>query len=214
MWAIVPLKSPHTAKSRLAEVLSPDARCELFFDLARRVIGALQASRGIAQVAVVTASDDAAHFAQGLGALVVRQARDLGTAQAFAHAIGQLQSLRLDRVLMMAADLPLATPQAIQTLIDAASRDDIVIVPDRLGLGTNALLCSPPGAITPCFGADSFRAHLAAARAARLSHRALHIEELALDIDLPADLEYLRSLQAPIRVQQQVPFTALAGDHA
>ena len=84
MWAIVPLKSPDTAKSRLAQVLSPEQRRALFFELARRVLTALQETSGISQVAVVTASEEVARFAQGFDAMILREPCDAGTAQAFA----------------------------------------------------------------------------------------------------------------------------------
>ena len=55
-WALVPLKSPDRAKSRLAGVLSPVQRTTLFFALAERVIHALRGTPGIDNVVVVTAS--------------------------------------------------------------------------------------------------------------------------------------------------------------
>lgn len=200
MWAIVPLKAPQAAKSRLATVLSPAERRELFYGLARRVIDALQATPGIEKVAIVTASDEVAHFVQESGAVVLRQSCDAGTAPAFATAVEQLRPLRLGALLMIAGDLPLVVPRAIERVLQAAADHDVVVVPDRLGVGTNALLCSPPDAIAPCFGADSFARHLAAARAAQLRSCALHVDELALDIDVAADLACLRRLQgaAPI----------------
>ena len=63
----------------------------------------------------------------------------------------------------------------------------MVVVPDRHGRGTNALLLSPPDAIKFAFGNDSRAAHQAAARAAG----ALSLEvdgPLSLDLDLPEDL--------------------------
>lgn len=216
MWAIVPLKSPQTAKSRLAAALSDDERRELFFGLARRVIAVLRATPGISQVAVVTSSDEVAAFARESGARVLHQSRDEGTAQAFAEAVTQLRVQGIDQLLMIAGDLPLITTQAVETLLEAATRHDVVIVPDRFGVGTNALLCSPPDAIPPCFGPDSLALHLAAARAAKLSHRALPVDELALDVDVPADLDYLRALQGVERPARSSCESScvLAGDPA
>ena len=60
-------------------------------------------------------------------------------------------------------------------------------VPDRHGLGTNALLITPPGAINPAFGEASRAAHAAQADAAGV--RWLELDgPLALDLDTPADL--------------------------
>lgn len=190
MWAIVPLKPPSLAKSRLAAVLTPDQRRAWFFDLAQRAIEALRATRGIERVAVITPDAEVARFAQHHGAMVLSESQARGTAQAFTNALAQLPSLQ--SVLMMAGDLPLVSPQALDALVDAARRHDVVIVPDRLQRGTNALLCSPADAIPPCFGEDSYARHLAAARAAQRSHYTLQLDALALDIDVPADIEHLR----------------------
>jgi 2-phospho-L-lactate guanylyltransferase len=194
MWAVVPLKSPQRAKSRLADVLNPAQRRHLLFDLATRVIGALQAARGIDAVAVVTASAEVAAFARALGAEIILQPDEAGTASAFAQAVLTLQTREPSRLLMIAGDLPLISPAAVQRLIDTNSTatPGVVIVPDRHRSGTNALLCSPPAAIEPCFGSDSFRRHLAAANAAGIAAQTLQIDELALDLDCADDLDVLR----------------------
>lgn len=200
MWAIVPLKSPHLAKSRLAAVLSPDDRRAYFFELAQRAINALKATRGVERVAVITADEEVAAFARRLGARVLQEAVEAGTAQAFASAIEQLRPHALRRVLMVAGDLPLVSSRALEVVVDASTRHDVVIVPDRFRAGTNVLACSPPDAIAPCFGPDSYSRHLAAARAAKRTHCTLSLDELAFDIDVPADLEHLR-LQSRVAVE-------------
>jgi 2-phospho-L-lactate/phosphoenolpyruvate guanylyltransferase len=190
MWAVVPLKSPQSAKTRLAGVLSPAQRQHLLFELARRVIDALNAARGIEAVAVVTASAEVAAFGRALGARPILQKEETGTASAFAAALNELQSLQLKSVLMIAGDLPLVSAAAVERVI--AAREMAVIVPDRHRIGTNALLCSPPEIIPPCFGGDSFRLHLAAAGKAGIRARVLEIDELALDLDCAADLDELQ----------------------
>lgn len=211
MWAIVPLKSPQAAKSRLSGVLSADARRSLFFELAQRVIDALHATPGITRVAVVTASEEVEPFARRLGAEVLRQPRDDGTASAFAFAIEQLRPRALDRVLMIAADLPLVTPASLRRLVAAADAGAaIVLAPDRERVGTNAMLCAPPDAIAPCFGVDSFPRHLAAAEAKGLSAWVLQLDELSLDLDVAADLDHLRQLREASRhpVSADAPWSA------
>jgi 2-phospho-L-lactate/phosphoenolpyruvate guanylyltransferase len=193
MWAVVPLKSPDEAKSRLTTVLNAVQRRELFFALAERVIRALHATPGIDVVAVVTASTEVATFARSLQAEVIRHAADFGTASAFASAVLHLQPMRLERLLMIAGDLPLVSSATLQPLVALAdAQPGVVIVPDRHGLGTNALLCTPPGVIAPCFGSNSFQHHLRAAETAGVPARVLQLEALALDLDVAADLEYLR----------------------
>lgn len=188
-WALVPLKSPDTAKSRLAAVLAPAQRRALFFGLARRVIEALMATPGIVRVSVVTSSDEVDAFSRSLHAQVIRQRADAGTAQAFIAGARQLRGLKPRRLLMIAGDLPLISSAAIETLLATGDEAAVVIVPDRKRIGTNALLCAPPDAIAPCFGPDSFQRHLAAVERAGLSARVLECDALALDLDTPEDLE-------------------------
>jgi 2-phospho-L-lactate/phosphoenolpyruvate guanylyltransferase len=202
MWAVVPLKSPDQAKSRLAEVLDPAQRRELFFALARQVIEALRATPGVDAVGAVTSSIEVANFARALGAQPIFQAGDFGTRSAYAAAVEQLQPLRLDGLLMIAGDLPLVSPAALARLAGAAGpAPAVVVVPDRRRIGTNALLCTPPGAIAPCFGGGSFSLHLAAAAAAGIEARVLELDELALDLDVAEDLEYLHSRGGALAAQ-------------
>lgn len=193
MWAIVPLKSPELAKSRLSDVLNPVARQDLFFAVARHVITTLQNTRGISHIAVVTASETADHFARECGAEVIRQRGDLGTAAAFRAATFALRSRELEHILMIAGDLPLLTAAAVEELIDAGRQTpSIVIAPDRQRTGTNALLCSPPEIIAPCFGIDSFRRHREAAIASGARLEIVDSPALALDVDVADDLDYLQ----------------------
>lgn len=207
MWAVVPLKPPSLAKSRLAAVLTPDERRAWFFHMAQRAIEALRAAAGIERVAVITADVEVACFARQHGAEVLMESRAAGTAQAFATALAQLRPQSLEAVLMVAGDLPLISSQTLETVVEAARRHEVVIVPDRLQRGTNALACSPPDAIGPCFGEDSYARHIAAARAARRSYCTLQLEALALDIDVPADIEQLRRQPAEVIAGLPLPDT-------
>jgi 2-phospho-L-lactate guanylyltransferase len=63
----------------------------------------------------------------------------------------------------------------------------VVIVPDRHGRGTNALVVAPPDAIEFGFGGDSRRAHAACAEEA--GARLVELGgDLAIDLDTPDDL--------------------------
>jgi 2-phospho-L-lactate/phosphoenolpyruvate guanylyltransferase len=193
-WALVPLKSPERAKSRLAGVLNPEQRVRLFLALAEQVIRSLRATNGIDNVAVVTASAEIAAFSRSLHAVPLVQSADAGMSAALDSGLRELQALEPARVLMIPGDLPLIAPSVVEAFLEAAGRDaGITIVPDRHRVGTNLLLCTPPHAVAPSFGGHSFERHLAAAAAAGVRARVLQIEELALDLDEPDDLEHLRS---------------------
>jgi len=68
----------------------------------------------------------------------------------------------------------------------------VVIVPDRHGTGTNALVLCPPDAIAPSFGPESFERHRRLAEAAGLRVSVMRPPSLLLDIDTGADLAALR----------------------
>ena len=72
-------------------------------------------------------------------------------------------------------------------------RGGVVIVPDRHGSGTNALLLEPPEVMAPSFGAGSFARHAALARAAGAEVKVAELPSLSLDVDTPADLAALRT---------------------
>jgi 2-phospho-L-lactate/phosphoenolpyruvate guanylyltransferase len=200
-WAIVPLKSPRTAKSRLADRLSPARRRALLFAMARHVLGTLQRTPGIDRIAIATASDEVAGFAAAHNVACIRLAGDDGPAVAFELALDALQSQMPDRVLMIAGDLPLLTCDAVRELLVSADRFDgpgVVLAPDRFGIGTNALLCKPPQLVAPRFGEESFSRHLAAVWALGVPHRVVERNELAFDLDTPADLGALPSWLAEV----------------
>ena len=191
-WAIVALKNPAAAKSRLRAHCSNEERHSLYFLMARRVLLALLAVPAIETVMAVTASDEVEQFVTGLGAAVIRQPQDLGTQSAFAHALECLHSgeaARPSRLLMISGDIPLITPAAIIDLLDRCRFNrGVAIIPDQRLLGTNALVCSPPDAIEPCFGEDSLRRHCSAARAAGYEVQVTESRALSLDIDDDEDL--------------------------
>jgi 2-phospho-L-lactate guanylyltransferase len=190
-WAVVPLKSPVTAKSRLRGALDAGARQRLVFAMAQHVVCALLRTPGIAGVAVVTAAPEIAARVEGYGAMVIRQDRDEGTASA-CRVAAEILSERADSVLMISGDIPLIDAAAVAELIELARRAPVVaIVPDRRRAGTNALLCAPPAVMAPYFGPDSFQRHLAAARARGVDVRIVESDALALDIDDLDDLDEL-----------------------
>lgn len=185
--AIVPVKPLTQAKSRLSNILSAAERRLLVQTMLGDVLTALLAARRVDCVGVISA--DPAVLAQarahGVEALPERQA-DLNAAltQAGLHYAGQ----GARATLVLPADLPLATPAAIERLIAACDRAwTAALAPSRNG-GTNALLTRPPLALPYRFGPNSQARHVAAARAHAVELRAIYDDRLSLDADRPDDL--------------------------
>ena len=78
--------------------------------------------------------------------------------------LGVEPRLGADRALLVPGDCPALDPGEVSALL--AHTAPVVIVPDRHGTGTNALLLAPPDAIAPSFGPGSFARHAALAGAA------------------------------------------------
>jgi 2-phospho-L-lactate guanylyltransferase len=99
----------------------------------------------------------------------------------------------IERALLVPGDCPTLDPAEVDELLArAAEPPSVLIVPDRHGTGTNALVLTPPGAMAPSFGPGSRDRHEADAGVAGASHEVVPVPSLALDVDTPEDLEYLR----------------------
>ena len=191
--AIVPVRSLSGAKSRLGEPLDPEERADLILALLRRTVAAALAARRLDGVAVV--SQDAE---------LLTQARAMGAASLLQESDGRNEGLSETRdsagseataLLVLPADLPAVSAGAIERLVEAGEeaaqrepeRPVVVLVPDRHGTGTNALLMAPPNAIEFRFGEGSRAAHAAEAIAAGAAYVELD-GPLAFDLDTPEDL--------------------------
>ena len=187
-WALVPVKDLKRAKRRLAGALDPAARRGLSLAMLADVLDALDATPGLDGTAVVSRDADVTELARRRGLRVIPET-GAGLNAAVTQAANALSAEGCARLLVMPADLPLAGPEEIaQVLAALLEAPGLTLVPDRHGVGTNGFLCSPPNAIAPSFGADSFARHLEAARDAGIPATVLRLPGLGLDIDTPEDL--------------------------
>jgi 2-phospho-L-lactate guanylyltransferase len=190
--AVLPVKSFAKAKQRLGEAVGGSDREELAAAMVGDVLAAL---RAVAQldVIVVTAEPVAAEEAQRAGAVVVDDPDEWGQSAAASRGIDAALARDAGRVLLVPGDCPAVEPDEVARLL---ARDDetpsVVIVPDRHGSGTNALLLAPPGAVEPSFGPGSFARHAARARAVGATVKVCELPSLGLDVDTPDDLTALR----------------------
>lgn len=191
--AVLPVKSLDAAKGRLAAQLEPSPRAELAQAMLADVLAALARSAELEGVAVVTAEARAASAAGAAGAEVVSDTAQAGQSPAALLGIEHAWRAGYERVLLVPGDTPLLVPGDVDGLLrrSAAAELGVVIVADRHGTGTNALLLSPPRAIAPSFGPGSLARHVAAARAARAAHALEQVENLEHDVDTPEDLAAL-----------------------
>ena len=187
--AIRPVKSFGAAKERLSSRLGAGSRQALALAMFSDVLTSLRRVPGLDGVVVVTAERVAEDAALREGARVVRDGDEAGQSAAAAIGIERALEWGYDRALLVPGDTPLLDPKEVGGLL---ARDlDVVVVPDRHGTGTNALMLRPPAAIRPSFGPGSLDRHLAAAREAGATHAVDAVPSLALDVDTPDDLARL-----------------------
>ena len=152
---------------------------------------------GLDRVIVVTAEPLAAAAARDAAGPRSSTIRD-EAGQSAAALLGVRAALEAgaERVLLVPGDCPALDPDEIAGLLARQGRAGVVIVPDRHGAGTNALLLSPPDVIEPSFGPGSFARHAARAHAAGTMVRVAEVRSLGLDVDTPEDLRALREALA------------------
>lgn len=192
--AILPVKSFDEAKQRLRDGLAPGQRRALAEAMFADVLTALRRCAQVSETVVVSSDLAAQRIAGGYGANVLE---DDGVGHSRAASLGVTGALAagITRALLVAGDCPLLDPAELSALLGERPEDEpfAVIVPDRHGTGTNALLLSPPDAIAPSFGPGSCQRHRAAAAERGIAHAVVHVPTLALDVDTPEDLEALRA---------------------
>ena len=193
LWLLVPVKPFTEGKSRLADVLTEEARVALSQEMLARVLAQAHAAHVLAGVIVVSRDPQALAQANRAGVESVHEnGHDLNLA--LVEASQQAMMHGAEAILVLPADLPLVTVADIRQLYALGqAQTGIVIAPSPDG-GTNALLLRPPDAIPFAFGASSFARHLQLAQFAGVPVQVFESATVAFDLDWPADLAALQRL--------------------
>jgi 2-phospho-L-lactate/phosphoenolpyruvate guanylyltransferase len=176
---VVPIKDFRRAKQRLSSVLTPAERVELARRMATHVIRIAAPH----PVYVVCDDHEVATFAEELGADVLWRP-NLGLNGAIAAGVEHLADTA-DRVLVAHSDLPLA--RSFASLLHA---NDVAMVSDRHGRGTNAIALPTGTPFTFRFGPGSFAAHRGEATRQQLAVTHIADHGLSWDVDTPDDLAH------------------------
>ena len=200
--AIVPYRENPAGKSRLAPLLTHDARRRLAQAMLADVLAVLEGARGIESILLVGDAPGGSSGGSKLSVLVsdaaLNSALELAAARAFEAGA--------EAVCIVHADAPLLGAAELDEFLSAAAGSDAVhIAPCERDEGTT-LLCVPRAAgIAFAYGADSFQRHRAAYAARGV---AVEVHGRVPDVDLPADLTALR--EALQRSPELAPHTRAA----
>jgi 2-phospho-L-lactate/phosphoenolpyruvate guanylyltransferase len=182
--AIVPVKGLGGAKTRLAPILSDDARARLVAEMLERVLAACGEASAIARTLLVTPDPSLAH--EGVDVLV-----DEGRGHAEAIELALADERAAAGALVVMADCPLVTAGSLDAL--AAAAKPLALAPARDG-GVNAVALRVVNGYRPRFGV-SVEAMVEAGRAAGFDPVVVDDPALALDVDRPEDYELLLAQQ-------------------
>ncbi len=185
---LIPIKAFGRAKARLAPTLTPAAREELAREMATAV---LQAAVGLDRW-VVCDDEEVAAWARAHGASVSWQP-GTGLNGAVNGASHDRFAAGARRVVVVHGDLPLVT--SLDWVADRT--DELLLVPDRHGTGTN-LVSTPTVEFTFAYGKGSFARHRREADRLGLPTRVIHDPALGWDVDVPADLSAISGPETPM----------------
>jgi 2-phospho-L-lactate guanylyltransferase len=158
--------------------------------LLAHTLDTLKSISEIEHVLVISRDPAALALSREHGARTVQEdgAPHLNVALARATVVAQNYATR--GILIIPADLPLITPEDVRLMLERVNEPPVVVVaPDRRHQGTNALLVCPAGLIEYDFGPGSFQRHCERARQVGARLEILELPSLALDMDLPEDLD-------------------------
>jgi 2-phospho-L-lactate/phosphoenolpyruvate guanylyltransferase len=178
---LVPVKALAAAKGRLGPWLSPLERRLLAIAMFEDVVTALQATPGLAAPLVVSPDREMWRRAAATGCRVVEEpggGEGLNAALALAAERAGDEGL-----LVVAADLPLASASGLRRVLEAAALAPVAVVPSHDGDGTNVLAWREPASFAPRFGPGSAARHLSVPGAVRVDEPGL-----AMDVDTVEDL--------------------------
>jgi 2-phospho-L-lactate/phosphoenolpyruvate guanylyltransferase len=198
---LVPVKNLTNAKQRLGPVLDQDWRMALAHAMLQDVVDALAMCPARPPVSLVTSDSFAMDLAREFDFEVILDSANRSETDAIEMATHRCKLQGMESTLVIPADIPLIQPSEVAAILQAAPAEGSVLVPAADGRGTNAVFRRPAALFPLRFGNDSFKPHLAAARATGKECVVLKLPGIALDIDNPSDLAALVAGSGSTRAQ-------------
>jgi 2-phospho-L-lactate/phosphoenolpyruvate guanylyltransferase len=199
---LVPVKSLANAKQRLASVLDQPTRTKLAQAMLFDVLETLGTWENRPEVGIVTSDPFALEAARRFEFQIIPDKANRSETDAIEMATRFCESRGVDSTLVIPCDIPLINVSELEKILEAVPVEGSVLVPAADGRGTNAAWRRPAGLFPLRFGNDSFKPHLAAARATHKPCVVLSLPGIALDVDNPSDLRQLAEAPGETRAQR------------
>jgi 2-phospho-L-lactate/phosphoenolpyruvate guanylyltransferase len=199
---LIPVKNLSSAKQRLASILDQPARTQLAQAMLQDVLSALHQWPACPSVALVTSDPFAVELAREYKFEIIPDPVNPGETGAIEMATRVCVERSIEYSLVIPADIPLIQAWELEEVLRRAPSAGSGLVPAADGRGTNAAFRRPAGLFPLRFGNDSFKPHLAAAKATGKPCVVLQSPGIAVDVDNPEDLQRLISLPGDTRAQR------------
>lgn len=190
IYAVVPIKSFGSAKTRLRGRLNDEQRAALARASALLVLRAVAACTSVDRRVAVVEDEETARLARNnhFDALVRPDllSQSAAVEAGFEHARRQ----GAETLLTVSADVPLTRPRDLLELL-APEGPVLVMVSNLEGEGTNALRLSPAQPLRLHFGPGSLEQHRREAKLIGLPVRVIDNPRLRIDVDTADDLDAL-----------------------
>jgi 2-phospho-L-lactate/phosphoenolpyruvate guanylyltransferase len=194
--AVIPMKSLHSAKSRLSNILTAQQRKNLAMYLLNATIKELKKSNFISEIVIVS-SDEAVKNYSSLNNLKFIKDSDKGVNKAVILADKYCVDNGINANIVIPQDLPFISAKEIDEICTISNKyhQCIIICPSKRFDGTNILFRKPPGVIKTHYDDDSYMNHLKEASKFKIPIESLDIVKLRFDLDTKEDLLELFPLQ-------------------
>ena len=192
-WAVIPVKGLTESKTRLSPYLQGDMRRILVEALLEDVLLSIIRSRVFGTVIVVSPDENVGSRIRLQEVSFLKQ-----TGVGLNRAIEQANRLAMQKharsVTSVLADIPLVEAGDFKELLSMGTPGRKVVMAPSLKGGTNVMLTSPPGVISPSYGRWSYSKHLRQAQSTGLNAYSISNSRISFDIDTMSDLMELRRL--------------------
>lgn len=184
-WVIVPVKCLGQAKQRLAQVLNKAERASLMLAMLEDVLSVLINIPEIEGITLVSRSVRVKELGRSFNIETYEESTNGDQSSAITEAAEYVaSSYGATRMLTLSADIPGFRQDDVQALLQQT--EPIVLVPDRQGTGTSAVLADLPLTLRLQFGESSLHKHMVSGFPRPVL---FHNQSIARDIDTVSDIK-------------------------
>ncbi|TMI55072.1 2-phospho-L-lactate guanylyltransferase [Candidatus Bathyarchaeota archaeon] len=190
-WAVIPVKGLTESKTRLSTSLQGDKRRILVEALLEDVLSSIIRSRVYGTVMLISPDENVGSRFRSHEVFFLKQIGP-GLNRAIEQANRLATQKHARSLTTVLADIPLVEAGDFKELLSLGPAARKVVMAPSFKAGTNVMLASPPGVISPSYGRWSYSKHLRLAQLKRVDAYSISNSRISFDIDTVSDLMELR----------------------